>query len=321
MSAQARPQLLAIAPVYAPALEEVERSFTVHRLWQAGQPAALLAQVSTQVRGLLTTGLRGFRAADIEALPALEIIACFGQSHGTLDLDAARARNIAVTNTPDWTEQAVADVALGLMLGVMRRLCEADRFVRAGRWPQGPFPMSTDLRGKTCGLIGLGAIGQAIAQRVQVFGMTAVYHARSRQAQCPLRYYDDLAAMASDVDCLVIACAATAQTLRLVDRRILAALGPSGYLINIGRGAIVDQTALIEALTAGTIAGAGLEVFEAEPQVPAEMMAMEQVMLVPHIGSSTREIRAQRQARLLANLHAHFAGAALPDPVPETGPR
>ncbi|MBC7778986.1 MAG: 2-hydroxyacid dehydrogenase [Proteobacteria bacterium] len=314
MAALDRPQLLAIAPLYAPALAEVERKFIVHRRAGIGQDE-LPAPIRERIRGVITTGLRGFSAPDLEPLPNLEIVACFGQGHGTLDVAAARARGVIVTNTPEWTHEAVADVALGLMLGVMRRLCEADRFVRAGRWLDGAFPMSTDLRGKTCGVIGLGAIGRAVARRAEMFGMSVVYHGPSPKADVRWRHYPELAEMAADADCLVVACAVTPSTHRLIDRRILSALGPKGYLINVSRGAIVDQPALIKALQSRAIAGAGLEVFDDEPRVPVELRALEQVMLLPHLGSSTHEIRAERTARLLANLRAHFAGQPPPDRV------
>jgi hydroxypyruvate reductase len=321
MSGGARPQFLVIAPIYAPALAALEAEFVVHRrVTSRDALPALLAPIPAsfdpaQVRGLVTTGLRGFTAADLHSLPALEIIACFGQSHGTLDLDAARARGITVTNTPDWTEQAVADVALGLMLGVMRRLAEADRFVRAGRWHDGPFPMSTDLRGKTCGIVGMGAIGRAIARRAAAFDLAIAWHGPKAKPDAPGRFVPDLAALAVEADCLVIACALTADTRRSIDASVLAALGPTGFLVNVSRGGVVDQTALIAALASGGIAGAGLEVFENEPDVPAELRAMEQVMLVPHIGTSTREIRAHRQARLIGNLRAFFSGQPVLDPV------
>jgi hydroxypyruvate reductase len=299
-----RPALLAIAPVYPPALAEAEAFCTVHRRWLLPDAAAFLHERGAGIRVLATTGLRGFTAADLQGLPNLGHVACFGMGHGTLDLDAAQARGITVSNTLDWTDEAVADVALGLMIGTMRRLCEADRFVRAGRWTDGPFPMGTDLRGKTVGLVGLGAIGRAVARRVEAFGMKVAWHGPSPKTDAPWTYIDDLATLAAAADCLVVCCASTPATRRLVDARILAALGPGGFLVNVSRGAVVDQAALIQALAAGTIAGAGLEVFEDEPHVPAELRAMEQVVLVPHIGSSTREIRAHRQATFIANVRA-----------------
>ncbi len=320
MGADARPQVLVIAPVHAPALAALEAEFDVQRCVVPRGTAPSAGAASThfdpaRVRALVTTGLRGFTAVDLDALPALEIVACFGQSHGTLELAGARARSIVVTNTPDWTEQAVADVALGLMLGVMRRLAEADRFVRAGRWRDGPFPMSTDLRGKTCGIVGMGAIGRAVARRAAAFDMAIAWHGPHPKPDAPGRRVADLATLAAEADCLVIACALTPATRQSIDADILAALGPRGFLVNVSRGAVVDQPALIAALRSGDIAGAGLEVFADEPNVPAELMTMEEVMLVPHIGSSTCEIRAHRQARLLGNLRAFFAAQPVPDPV------
>jgi lactate dehydrogenase-like 2-hydroxyacid dehydrogenase len=302
MGSGGRPGLLAIAAVYPPALAEAETFCSVHRRWLLPDADAFIREHGADIRVLATTGLRGFTAKDLDGLPNVGHVACFGMGHGTFDPAAAAAHGITVSNTPDWTDEAVADVALGLMIGTMRRLCEADRFVRAGRWAEGPFPMSTDLRGKTVGLIGLGSIGRAVARRVEGFGMKIVWHGPSPKADASWTYFADLAAMASAADCLVVCCASTPATRRLVDARILSALGPQGFLVNVSRGAVVDQAALIEALASGTIAGAGLEVFEDEPHVPAELRAMEQVMLVPHIGSSTREIRAHRQATFIGNV-------------------
>jgi lactate dehydrogenase-like 2-hydroxyacid dehydrogenase len=212
-------------------------------------------------------------------------------------------------------EETVADLALGLLIAVMRRICEADRFVRAGKWPAGPFPMGSELRGKTCGIVGLGNIGRGVARRAEAFGMSVCYYGPRQKPDAAYPYYADLEAMARLSDCLVVACPATAATRNLVDGRILDALGPEGFLINVARGAIVDEPALIAALTSRRIAGAGLDVFRDEPRVPAELIAMEHVVIVPHIGSYTREIREERGAKLLANLRAHFAGKPVLTPV------
>jgi lactate dehydrogenase-like 2-hydroxyacid dehydrogenase len=197
---------------------------------------------------------------------------------------------------------------MGLIVAVMRRIAEADRFVRAGRWLSGLLPPGTGLGGKTCGIIGLGAIGLRIAKRAEAFGMSVCYHGPRRKQGAAYAYYPELASLARESDCLVVACRSTPQTRSLVDARILAALGPDGYLINIARGPIVDEQALIAALRERRIAGAGLDVFWDEPRVPAELAAMEQVVLAPHIGSTTREIREERGVKLLANLRAHFSG-------------
>jgi lactate dehydrogenase-like 2-hydroxyacid dehydrogenase len=197
MAGGGRPGLLAIAPVFAPALAEAETSCSVHRRWLLPDADAFLRDQGATIQVLATTGLRGFSASDLDGLPHLGHVACFGMGHGTFDLAAATARGITVSNTPDWTDEAVADVALGLMIGTMRRLCEADRFVRAGRWADGPFPMSTDLRGKTVGLIGLGSIGRAVARRVEGFGghlpagrRGSAHHLRGDEEESRLRQGD-----------------------------------------------------------------------------------------------------------------------------------
>jgi lactate dehydrogenase-like 2-hydroxyacid dehydrogenase len=310
-----KPDILLLTPLYAPTLAELELEFTVHKLWTAPDPDAFMHELSGRVRGAVTTGLAGFKRSHVEALPKLEIIACFGTAHGTLDLAAAKERRVIVTNTPDWMTETVADLALGLLIAVMRRICEADRFVRAGKWPAGPFPMGSELRGKTCGIVGLGNIGRGVARRAEAFGMSVCYYGPRQKPDVAYPYHADLEAMARLSDCLVVACPATAATRNLVDARILDALGPEGFLINVARGAIVDEPALIAALTSRRIAGAGLDVFRDEPRVPAELIAMEHVVIVPHIGSYTREIREERGAKLLANLRAHFAGKPVLTPV------
>ena len=303
-----KPEILVLVPIYAPTLAALEREYIVHKLWTARDPDALVKEVSASVRGAVTTGSSGMSSSLVEALPRLEIIGCFGTPRGTVGLAAAKGRGVIVTNTPDSISADVADLAMGLIVAVMRRIAEADRFVRAGRWLSGLLPPGSGLGGKTCGIIGLGAIGRGIAKRAEAFGMSVCYHGPRRKEGVAYAYYPELAGLARESDCLVVACPATPQTRNLVDARILDALGPDGYLINIARGPIVDEQALIAALREKRIAGAGLDVFWDEPRVPAELAAMEQVVLAPHIGSTTREIREERGVKLLANLRAHFSG-------------
>jgi hydroxypyruvate reductase len=310
-----KPELLVATPIYGPTLAELEREFTLHRLWTAGDREAFLEGISGRVRGVVTTGIAGLTRERMEALPALEIIACFGTPHGTVDLGAAGKRGVVVTNTPDSIAAPVADLALGLLIAVMRRICANDRFVRAGKWREGPPPMGSHLGGKTCGIVGLGKIGREIARRVQAFGMAVCYHGPHRKEDVGYLYYPELEAMARLADCLVLACPLTAATRNLVDARVLDALGPEGFLVNVARGPVVEQGALIAALEEKRIAGAGLDVFWDEPQLPPELIAMENVVLQPHMGSSTREIREERGRKLLANLRAHFAGKAVLTPV------
>jgi lactate dehydrogenase-like 2-hydroxyacid dehydrogenase len=197
----------------------------------------------------------------------------------------------------------------------MRRIVEGDRFVRAGKWREGPLAVGRDLGGKVCGIVGLGAIGRAIAKRVEVCGMSVCYHGPHRKHDVPYRYYTDLEAMAREVDCLVVMCPLTAATRDLVGKRVIDALRPESFLVNIARGPVVNQEALIAALREKRIAGAGLDVYWDEPNVPPELMAMENVVLSPHLGSATLEIREERGRKLLANLSAHFSGRPVPTPV------
>lgn len=309
------PEILVTRAFYAPAMAELEREFIVHKLWTAHDPDALIRELSGRVRGVVTTGLVGFSQAQMAALPGLEIVASFGNPHGTVDLAAARGRGVIVTNTPDQISAIVADLALGLVIATMRRIAEGDRFVRAGKWPQGPLPAGRNLGGKTCGIVGLGSIGREIATRVQACGMSACYHGPHRKDDVPYPYYPDLEAMAREADCLVVICPLTPATRNLVDAPIIDALGPEGFLVNIARGPVVNQKALIAALRDKRIAGAGLDVFWDEPQVPAELIAMDNVVLSPHMGSATREIREERGRKLLANLRAHFSGKQVLTPI------
>ena len=312
-----KPEILALVPLYAPTLAELEREYTVHKLWTAKDPDALMRQVAGSVSAAVTTGLAGYSRRHVKALPALKLIACFGNPHGMSaeDKAAAKARGVVVTNTPDEITATVAELALGLMIAVMRRIAEGDRFVRSGKWAAGPPPPGRSLEGKTCGIIGLGRIGREIARRVEVFGMTVRYHGPRKKADAPYSYHPDLVGMAGQCDCLVAMCPLTPQTRGLVDAHVLAALGPQGFFINMARGPVADQPALIAALREKKIAGAGLDVYWDEPNVPAELVAMENVVLTPHIGSTTREIREERGRKLLANLRAYFAGKPVLTPV------
>lgn len=310
-----KPEILVTKPIYGPTLAELEREYAVHKLWTARDPEAFMKEVSARVRGVVTTGLAGFTRAQMEALPRLEIIASFGNPAHTVDLAAAKEHGLIVTNTPDHIIPVVADLALGLLIAVMRRIVECDRFVRAGRWPQGRVPVGRNLGGKTCGIVGLGRIGREIASRVQACGMSVCYHGPHRKDDVPYPYYPDLEALARECDCLVVICPLTPATRGLIDARILDALGPEGFLVNVARGPVLDREALITALREKRIAGAALDVFWDEPNVPEELLTMENVVLLPHMGSSTFEIREERGRKVLANLHAHFAGKPVLTPV------
>ena len=302
--------------IYEPTIAELERDFTVHRLWLQKDADAFLRERGANVKVVVTTTPYGFSPADFAWFPKLELLGCFGPYYTLIDRGTAKQRGIRITHTPGSTAEPVADLAMGMIIAVMRRLCESDRFVRAGKWTAGVFPAGTEVRGKTCGIIGFGRIGREIARLAGAFGMRICYHGPRRKDDVEFEYFADLEAMARAADCLVVTCALTETTRDLVDARILAALGPAGYLVNVARGPIVDEDALIAALGDGTIAGAALDVFRDEPQVPAALREMDNVVLAAHIGTSTKEVRENRHRMLLEDVRAYLEGRPLSYPVP-----
>ena len=311
-----KPEILLLKPIYAPVQAQLETEFTVRKLWQASDPGKYLRDACGGVRAVVTAGVTGIARDDMEALPKLELVACFGNPREkVIDLEAAAKRGIPVTNTPDSIVDAVAELAAGMAVALMRGICEGDRFVRAGRWPSTAPKAGNTLIGKTCGIVGLGGIGRETATRMEAFGMSVRYHGPRRKDGVAYPYHADIASLAEASDCLVVACPLIPETRGLVDARVLTALGPEGFLVNVARGPIVDEAALIEALEEKRIAGAALDVFWNEPQVPAALVTMENVVLLPHIGSTTQEIREERGRKLMANLHAHFAGKPVPNPM------
>ena len=311
-----KPALVVMRAIYEPALDALARDFNVHRLWLQDDADAFLRAHGASTRVVVTTTPYGFAKQDFEHFPALELLACFGPYYTLIDRAEAKARGVAVTHTPGSTAEPVADLALGMLIAVMRRLVESDRFVRAGKWTAGAFPPGVEVRGKRLGVVGMGRIGREIARLATAFGMRIAYHGPRRKDDVDYPYYADAAALARDSDCLIVACALTEATRGLVDANVLAALGPQGYLVNIARGPIVDEDALIAALGNGTIAGAALDVFRDEPQVPAALRAAENVVLAAHIGTSTQEVREARFRMLLEDVQAWREGKPLRYPVP-----
>ncbi|MEO6395993.1 MAG: 2-hydroxyacid dehydrogenase [Devosia sp.] len=282
--------------------------YTVHRLFEAADRDALLARLAPSVRAIAGGGVDGQL---MDRLPKLEIIANFGVGYDSIDTKAAKQRNIRVTNTPNVLNDAVAELAIGLMIALARRIPQADQFVRQGKWTKGGLPLLGELGGKTVGMVGLGRIGKEIAARAQAMKMRVVYHGRHRQHDEPFIYYDDLAEMARDADWLVIIAPGGKATEKLVSRDVLSALGPDGYLVNMARGSLVDEAALVDLLKSGGLGGAALDVFENEPLVPEALFALDNVVLSPHQGSATRQTRDKMGALVVANLDAHFAGEPL----------
>lgn len=272
---------------------------------------ALLAERGASFEGFATSARFGADAELIAALPALRVISSFGVGLDTLALDAARARGIAVGYTPDVLNDCVADTAFALLMDVARRISAADRFVRRGDWLKGQFPLATKVSGKRLGILGLGRIGSAIARRASGFDMDVRYHNRRAVEGSRYGYMSTLNELAEWADFLVIASAGGAETRGLVSRETLEALGPKGFLINISRGTLVDEPALVEALRENRIAGAGLDVFEREPYVPEALLELDNVVLLPHLASNTAETRAAMGRRMQENLEAFFAGQPL----------
>lgn len=279
---------------------ELVRRFTLHDR----EPPAT-------TRAIVGGGQMRLDGAMLDRLPALEIVAINGVGYDGLDLDALRARGVRVSTTPDVLTDDVADLAIGLMLAVQRRIAANDALVRRGGWKA---PLGRHASGRRIGIFGMGKIGAAIAARAAPFARELLYTARSPKS-VPWQYRPDIARLAAASDVLILAAPGTAETTNIVDAAVLAKLGPAGVLVNVARGSLVDEPALIAALWAGTIAGAGLDVFADEPQVPEALRSMEQVVLAPHQGSATHETRAAMAALVLANLDAHFAGEPLPTPL------
>ncbi|WP_285363696.1 2-hydroxyacid dehydrogenase [Microbacterium sp. LMC-P-041] len=271
---------------------------------------------AAKVRAVVTSGRNGVPSALMAVLPNLEIVTNFGVGYDTTDVAQAVARGIQVTHTPDVLTDCVADTALGLMLDVFRRFGASERFLREGRWESGGFPLTRRFSGSTVGVLGLGRIGQAIARRAAAFDGTILYTTRRPVDGVPWEHVASAVELARRSDVLVIAVPGGAATEGLVDAEVIRALGPDGFLVNIARGSVVDEEALIAALEAGEIAGAGLDVFAHEPHVP-ERLIRDDVTLLPHVGSGTHETRRDMRDLTLANLRAYLAGEPLPTPVPE----
>ncbi len=293
----------------------LEAHFQVHGIPVSDGMSRSVAAFAGEIRALVTATLVGADHRLIGALPRLELIACTGGHVDRIDRQAAAVRNIRLARVPGASAPDVADLAIALMLAVARRVCESDRFVRAGRWTKSPMPFGRRVNGKRLGIVGLGSIGRIVARRAEAFDMQVVYHGRGPKDGVPYRYYDDVAAMAADVDFLSLHCKSGPETRHMIDAKVLRALGPDGFLINAARGAVVDQPALIRALRDGTIAGAGLDVFTDEPDVPTELMAFDNVVVQPHHGAFTHETKQIMSDTTLANLLAHFAGRPVPHPA------
>ncbi len=296
-------------------MEELELHFDVIKLWKERDPEAVLQERKEDIVAIASVYFVPVSKSLIDALPNLKIISQFAVGYDNIDLIAAKERGIRVTNTPDVLTDDTADIALSLLLALSRRICEGDMFVRVGKWLNGAMPLGNSLKGKVAGIVGMGRIGQAIASRCTAFGLEIVYQGPRKKEGISYRYEPDLHKLAEVSDYLILACPGGASTHQMVGSSVLKALGSEGFLINISRGSVVVEEDLITALKEKRIAGAGMDVFAHEPNVPEEMVKMDNVVLLPHIGSATIETRGEMGQLVVKNLLAHFAGLPLLTPV------
>lgn len=295
---------------------ELVARYEIPKLPDGPRRTEFLTEHGAEIRVVVTSGSPGVDADTIAALPNLEAIVNNGAGVDSIDLQAAERRGIGVSNTPDVLSDTVADTALGLILMTLRRFGAADRYVRAGRWVRdGHFPYARDVSGLQVGILGLGRIGSAIATRLLGFDCAIAYHNRHRIDGSPYRYAESPLELAESVDVLVVATTGDRKTRNLVDRAVLEALGPEGYLINIARGSVVDQDTLVELLAGGGLAGAGLDVYVDEPTVPADLFTLDNVVLLPHIGSATARTRRAMALLAIRNLDSYLGTGELVTPV------
>ena len=307
-----KPDILLIGPLLETVVDTLDSAYTVHRLYEADDPDALIEKIADNTTAVVTDGGKGVKANILERLPQVKIVAVFGVGVDAVDLEYCKKNSIAVTNTPDVLSGDVADLAVALMLAVSRNIVDSDNYVRAGHWAtQGNMPLTTRMFGKTAGIIGMGSIGMEIAKRLEGFDMDVVYCNRNKRSDVSARYYDSAANMAKDVDYLIVAASASESTFKMVNTDVLTALGSGGYLINISRGTLIDQDALIEALDKNTIKGAGLDVFVDEPNVPQALIDMKNVVLQPHQASATLDTRKAMGKLVTDNLARFFDGRPL----------
>ena len=317
----AKPGLLHTGPMMELIEQGVAPAFEVHRLHQAPDREALLGRIAPDVRAICTGSHTGVRtdAALMARFPNLKIIGNFGVGYDTIDIPVAANRGVVITNTPDVLTEEVADTTLGLLLATLREFYDAEKWLRDGRWPgEGDYRLTASLRDRSVGIAGFGRIGKAIARRIEAFGIPVSYFGRNPQAGVANRYYNDLVAMARDIDTLILVIPGGPATANVVDARVLEALGPRGILINMARGSVVDEAALIAALKARTILRAGLDVFVGEPNINPEFMQLDNVTLLPHVGSASNHTRGAMGQLVVDNLLAFAAGKPPKTPVPET---
>ncbi|WP_145538884.1 2-hydroxyacid dehydrogenase [Yersinia kristensenii] len=307
--------VLIIAPVMDYLTEKLEQNFIVHKLFQITDTAEFFAAQGANIKGIVTRGDIGVTNEVLALLPEVQIISIFGVGTDAVDLDTTRERNIIVTTTPGVLTDDVADTALGLIIATSRRICQADKFLRAGQWPHSSLPLASKVTGKRLGVFGMGRIGQAIARRAAGFDMQIAYTDTVHIESLPYQYVPDLISLAKQSDILVVAISGGKDSIGLIDKTIFAAMPNHALLINIARGSMVNQDDLIRALQQKEIGGAGLDVFADEPNVPQTLIEMDNVVLLPHIASATIETRIQMSDIVFSNIYAHFSGEKAPTAI------
>ena len=298
---------------------DIESRVNLHRLWQAPDREAALARLAPNIKAVIATShLAVVDAALIRRLPNLQIVASFGVGYDHIDAAFAGERGVIVTHTPGVLDDEVADIAMALTIATVRELPQAERYLREGRWRAGTYPLTASLRGRTMGIVGLGRIGKAIARRAAAFGLDIVYHGRHQQVAAPFLYYPTLIGMAKACDILMVAAPGGAGTRHIVNREIIEAVGPAGIIVNVSRGSLIDEAALIDALKERRLLGAGLDVFEHEPEVPEALLALDNAVLLPHVGSASVHTRQAMADLMIDNLKSWLDGKGPLTPVPET---
>jgi len=304
------PDLLQIGGITDVMRERLEKAFTIHTLADGNYPADKITHIATN-------GHDGVPADVMSSLPNLKMVSCYGVGYDAIDVTVAKSKGVMVTHTPNVLNAEVATTAVMLMMACYRELLRDDAWVRSGSWEaKGNAPLTRSVDNQTVGILGLGRIGQAIADKLAPFGTTIVYHSRSKK-DVEYQYFDNLTDMAKAVDCLICITPGGPSTNKIVNRDVIDALGSNGTLINVSRGSVVDEAALIAALQEGRLGWAGLDVFEAEPKVPDALRALQNVVLLPHVGSATVETRAAMGALTVDNLLQHLAEGTVVSPVPE----
>lgn len=311
--------VLVFGPAKPVVTQGLQGDFILHDFENQRDLGRIAAPIAERIRGMAVTGLVGVDAAMIQKFPKLEIIASFGVGYDHVDFRYAADHKIVVTHTPDVLTEETADAALGLLICTVRDFIQADRYVRSGQWANKPFPLSAgSMRDRTVGLVGMGRIGKAIARRLDAMKVPVVYHSRRPAENVLYRHYPNLLDMAKSVDTLVVMTPGGAATNKLVSAEVINALGPNGVIVNMSRGSVVDEEALIAALKKGAILAAGLDVFANEPVVPVELINLPNVVLLPHVGSASVLTRGSMDQLIVENLKDWFAGKIPPTPIPET---